>query len=86
MLSGIRDLGGDQRDWVKVGVDGRHCYYSLTRHHLHRQIPWSTSWHSGNATSTLPFLRETRDGDIDLEAKQLMYGSWSMRDSSSRVL
>ena len=37
--------------------------------------PWSTPWHSGKVGSMRPFLRETREGDIDLEAKQLMYGS-----------
>jgi hypothetical protein len=61
--------------WGKVAAHGRHCYYSLTRHHLHRETPWSTPWHSGKVGSMRPFLRETREGDIDLEAKQLMYGS-----------
>jgi hypothetical protein len=56
------------------------------RHHSHRETIWSTPWHSENVTSTRPFPSETREGGIDLKAKQLMCAVGSMRDSSHGVV
>jgi hypothetical protein len=67
-------------------MDDFATYYLLSRHYLHRETSWSTLWHGEDVTSTRPFPREMRKGDIDPEAKQLVCVIWSLRDSSPGVV